>query len=117
MDKVDEILFVLTNDVQDIKNMRSLLTVFQDIDLNYYKILLNNSRDPFKKYFSLYDIKNILKDDISYSLSPEFFIKNIDLYVLDGKIITLDPKMSNVFNNDYITFMTIATDFLEGKDK
>lgn len=117
MDKVDEILFVLTNDVQDIKNMRSLLTVFQDINLDYYKILLNNSRDPFKKYFSLYDIKNILKDDISYSLSPEFFIKNIDLYLLDGKIITLEPKMSTVFNKDYITFMTIATEFLEGKDK
>ena len=117
MDKVDEILFVLTNDVQDIKNMRSLLTVFQDIDLDYYKILLNNSRDPFKKYFSLYDIKNILKDEISYSLSPEFFIKNIDLYVLDGKIVTLDSKMANVFKDDYITFMTIATEFLEGKGK
>ncbi len=115
MDKVDQILFVLTNDIQDIKNMRNLITVFKDIDLDYYKILLNNSRDPFKKYFSMYDIKNILKTNISYSLTPELFLKNIDLYVLDGKIITLEPKMKNVFNKDYITFMTIATDFMENK--
>lgn len=115
MDKVDQILFVITNDIQDIKNMRNLVTVFKDIDLDYYKILLNNSRDPFKNYFSLYDIKNILKDNISYSLSSDLFIKNIDMYTLDGKIITLEPKMSTVFNKDYVTFMTIATDFIENK--
>ena len=115
MDKVDEILFVLTNDLQDIKNMRNLLTVFNDIDLDYYKILLNNSRDPFKKYFSMYDIKNMIKSDVSYTLTSDLFLKNIDLYTLDGKIVTLEPKMSSVFNKDYITFMSIATDFLEGK--
>ena len=116
MDKVDQILFVLTNDIQDIKNMRNLITVFKDIDLDYYKILLNNSRDPFKKYFSMYDIKNILKTNVSYSLTPELFLKNIDLYTLEGKIVTLEPKMKNVFSKDYITFMTIATDFMESKE-
>ena len=115
MDKVDQILFVLTNDLQDIKNMRNLITVFKDIDLDYYKIVLNNSRDPFKKYFSMYDIKNILKTNISYSITPELFLKNIDLYTLEGKIVTLEPKMKTVFSKDYITFMTIATDFLENK--
>ncbi len=115
MDKVDQILFVLTNDIQDIKNMRNLITVFKDIDLDYYKIILNNSRDPFKKYFSMYDIKNILKTNISYSLTSDLFLKNIDLYTLEGKIVTLEPKMKSVFNKDYITLMTIATDFLENK--
>ena len=115
MDKVDQILFVLTNDLQDIKNMRNLLTVFNDIDLDYYKVLLNNSRDQNKKYFSIYDIKNIIKSNINYTLTSDLFLKNIDLYVLDGKIVTLEPKMSSVFNKDYITFMSIATDFLEGK--
>ena len=41
------------------------------------------------------------------------FIKNIDSYIMDGKIITLDPKMPNVFNKDYAVFMTVATDLLE----
>lgn len=115
MDKVDQILFVLTNDVQDLKNMRSLLTVFKNVGLDYYKILLNNSRDPFKKYFSLFDMKNIIKNNIDYTLSSELFIKNLDLYTMEGKIVSLDPKMPNVFNKDYVTLMMIASDFLEGK--
>ena len=57
LDKVDKILFMVTNDPIDLKNMRSLLSIFRDIGLNNYKVLLNNSRDPFKTYFDLYDIK------------------------------------------------------------
>ena len=32
---------------------------------------------------------------------------------MDGKIITLDPKMPNVFNKDYAVYMMIATDLIE----
>ena len=113
LDRADEILFFVTNDPMDLKNMKSLLSIFKDIELNNYKILLNNSRDPFKNYFSLYDIKNILKANIDYSLTSSFFIKNIDSYLMDGKIITLEPKMPNVFNKDYAVYMTIATDLLD----
>jgi len=113
LDRADEILFFVTNDPMDLKNMKSLLSIFKDIELNNYKVLLNNSRDPFKSYFSLYDIKNLLKTNIDYSLSSSLFIKNIDSYIMDGKIITLDPKMPNVFNKDYAVFMTIATDLFE----
>lgn len=113
LDKVDEILFLVTNDPMDLKNMKSLLSIFKDIERTNYKILLNNSRDPFKNYFTLYDLKNILKANIDYSLSSSMYIKNIDTYIMDGKIITLEPKMPNVFNKDYSVFMTIATDLLE----
>ncbi len=114
LDKADSILFLVTNDPMDLKNMKSLLSIFKDIDRTNYKILLNNSRDPFKNYFSLYDMKNVLKSNIDYSLSNSMYIKNIDSYIMDGKIITLDPKMPNVFNKDYAVFMTIATDLFEG---
>lgn len=113
LDKADEILFFVTNDPMDLKNMKSLLSIFKDIELTNYKVLLNNSRDPFKSYFTLYDMKNILKANIDYTLSNSFYIKNIDSYIMDGKIITLDPKMPSVFNKDYAVFMMIATDLFE----
>ena len=113
LDKVDLKLFLVTNDPLDLKNMKSLLSIFKDIERNNYKVLLNNSRDPFKNYFTLYDMKNILKVNIDYTLSNSFFIKNIDSYIMDGKIITLEPKMPKVFNKDYAVFMMIATDLLE----
>ena len=113
LDKTDEILFLVTNDPMDLKNMKSLLSIFKDIELTNYKLLLNNSRDPFKNYFTLYDIKNILKNNIDYTLSSSFYIKNIDSYIMDGKIVTQDNKMPNVFNKDYAVYMTIATDLFE----
>ena len=64
LERVDGILFLVTNDPFDIKNLKSLLAVFHDLEIPNYKILLNQSREPLKNYFSLYDIKNILKDNI-----------------------------------------------------
>ncbi len=116
LDKVDTILFVLSNDPLDLKNMKSLMSIFKDSDITNYKILLNNSRDPYKDYFSIFDIKSIIKANIDYTLSSNFYIKNMDDYVMNGEIITLQNKMASTFNKDYETFMTIALDLLE-KDK
>lgn len=115
LDAVYEILFVMNNDPMDLKNMKSILSIFRDLQKHNYKILLNNSRDPFKKYFTLFDMKSILKENIDYIISPEFYLKNIDNYVMNGNIITLQPKAPNIFNKDYTTLMKIAVDLL-GKE-
>lgn len=111
LDIVDEILFIMNNDPLNVKNMKSLLSIFHDLDMNNYKIVLNNSRDPYKKYFSLFDLRSILKGNIDYTISTEMYLKNIDDYVMNGKIITLEPKMANIFAKDYGTLMSIAADF------
>lgn len=115
LDSVTSILFVMNNDPMDLKNMKSLLSIFRDLNKTNYKILLNNSRDPFKKYFTLFDMKNILKAPIDYELSSEFYLKNIDTYVMNGEIITLQPKAANIFNKDYTVLMKIGVDLL-GKE-
>ena len=107
---MDSILFVLSNDPLDLKNMKSLLSIFRDTGITKYKILLNNSRDPYKAYFSLFDIKNIIKANIDYTLTSNFYIKNIDNYIMNGEIISLQKRMPTLFNKDYSTLMTIALD-------
>ena len=115
-DLVDHILFLVTNDPLDLKNMRSLIAIFKDLNLQNYKVILNESIFPFKSYFGIYDIKNIIKANIDYVLSKDFYIKNIDSFVMNGKIITLDKKASSVFSKDYTTLMGICTDiFKEGE--
>lgn len=57
LDKVDNILFLMTNDPMDLKNMKSIISVFRDLDLSNYKVLLNNSVNAYKNYFSLFDMK------------------------------------------------------------
>lgn len=110
MDLVDKLLFLITNDPIDLKNVRSLIAILKDINFNNYKIVLNESVFPFKKYFSLYDIKTIIKSNVDYVLSKDFYIKNIDNFIMDGKIITLDSKAPNIFAKDYTTLMQIVTD-------
>ncbi len=115
LDEVSSILFVMTNDPLDLKNMKSLLSIFRDLKKENYKIVLNNARDPMKKYFTLFDMKNIMKANIDYVVSEEFYVKNMDSYIMNGSIITLQPKAANVFNKDYTVLMKIATDML-GKE-
>ena len=114
LEAADNILFVIENDPMDLKNMKRLLSIFKDLDKTNYKILLNNSRDPFKKYFTLYDMKTIIKNNIDYEISSEFFLKNMDSYVMNGEIPMLQPKAPNIFNKDYTTMMNLAVSFLGG---
>ena len=95
LDKSDNILLVVSNDMLDIKNMRSLISIFKDLDIRKYKVILNNSFRNDKSYFNLYDIKNIINSNIDYEISNKFYIKNIDKYIMDGNIVTIDKKYSN----------------------
>ncbi len=112
MERADNILFIVTNDPFDLKNLKSMLSIFHNLGKTNYKVLLNNSSNPFKNYFSLYDIKNILKANIDYTLSNKFYISNIDDYIMNGKIILLEDKFERKHPNEYTTFMTMASDFI-----
>ena len=90
LDKSDKVLFVTTNDSFDIKNMRNLISIFKDLGIDKYRVLLNNSIRKSREYFSLYDIKSVIKTNIDYELRE--YIDNIDKFILDGKILSLDKK-------------------------
>ncbi len=115
MSLADMVLFLVTNDLIDLKNMRSLVNVFNNAEFTKYKVLLNNSRDPFKEYFSVFNIKSIIKSNIDYTLSKEAFLKNIDNYLMNGKIPTLEKKYSKLFTKDYSTMMMIIADLFKGE--
>ena len=117
LDKADLILFVMTNDPLDVKNMKSLISIFNDSEILKYKILLNNSCDPYKNYFSLFDIRNVIKANIDYTLTSSFYIKNIDSYIMNGEIITLQKRMPTLFNKDYSTLMSIALETIKKEEK
>lgn len=110
MDLVDNMLFIVTNDPLDLKNMRSLISILHDVNYTNFKVLLNESISPYKKYFSLYDIKSVIGNNVDYVLSSSFYIKNIDNFVMDGKIITLDNRAASLFAKDYTTLMQVITD-------
>ena len=116
MDKSDKVLYLLSNDPVDLKNMKNVIAIFESLNITKYKVLLNDSFSPFKNYFSLYDIKNIIKTNIDYYLTNRFFIQNIDKYIMDGQILTLDKKIAKSYSKDYTVLMNIALDLIGGED-
>ena len=108
-------LFVITNDLVDLKNMRSLLSIFKDTGKKNYLIVLNNSRDTGKDYLSLYDIRTTIKENIDYTISKNYYIKNIDKYVMDGEILTLNKTINAFHQKDVSNMKKIAIDLIDEK--
>ena len=99
---------MISNDSFDIKNMRTLISIFKDLEKDNYKVLLNESIYNERSYFSIYDIKDIIKNNIDYVISNKFYIKDIDKYILEGNIITLNKKYINT--KDYKVMENIIDD-------
>ena len=106
-------LFIITNDIVDLKNMKSLISIFKDTDKKNYLILLNNSRDIGKDYLSLYDIRTIIKNNIDYTSSKNYYIKNIDKYTISGEILTLNNSINLFHSKDINNMKKMALDLID----
>ena len=109
-------LFIITNDLIDLKNMKNIVSIFKDTDKNNYLVCLNNSRDTGRDYLSLFDIRNIIKCNIDYTISNSFYIKNIDKYVLDGEILTLNKNINRFHSSDINRLKDIAESLIKDRD-
>ena len=118
LDYVDISLFMVTNDLLDLKNTKSFLNIFKETGKNNFLVCLNLSRDTGKDYLSLFDIRNILKCNINYTVPNSFYIKNIDKYVLNGEILTLNRKILRFHSGDIRHLEMIANELIkEDKDE
>ncbi len=106
-------LFVLINDLVDFKNMKSLLSIFKDTGKKNYLILLNNSRDTGKDYMSMYDIRTMIGGNIDYTISRNYYIKNIDKYVMNGEILTLNKNINTFHSGDISNMKKLALDLID----
>ena len=98
------------------KNMKSLISIFREMGKENYKLVLNNSRDTGRDYITLFDIRNMIKRNVDFTISKNFYIKNIDKYVLNGEILTLN-KGINLFNGSDIKNMNkLALSLIQEED-
>lgn len=113
MDLSDEIIYILNNDPMDLKNMKTMVSIYKDMEKENYKIILNESSNRLRTYFTKYDIKNIIKDNIDYTIPASFYIKTIDKYVLDGQILTLNKNVVATHKTAMKNFEMIAQNLLK----
>ena len=110
-------LLIVTNDLIDLKNMKSIISIFKDADKKNYLICLNSSRDTGKDYLSLFDIRNVIKANIDYTVSNSFYIKNIDKYVMNGEILTLNKTINRFHQGDIERLNNIAKELISDRYK
>lgn len=118
LDNVDTSLYVITNDIVDLKNMKSLVSIFKDNEKTNYLTILNNSINHRTDYLSLFDIRTIIRTNIDYTISKSFYIKNINKYLLAGDILTLNNSINNTYQRDINNLKKLAANILnmEGYD-
>lgn len=117
LDNSDTILYCLSNDPIDIKNMKSMTSIFRDMENDNYKILLNNSLCKNKNKLNNYDIKNIIKSKIDFEIPKSLYEKNIDKFVLDGKIMTQDKNFIKSHKKEITNYQEFLETLLKKKVK
>jgi len=110
LDFSDEILYVITNDLMDLKNMKTMIAIYKDMDKENYKIILNEARLNNTNYSSS-EVSNILGKNVDYVIPKSFYNHKIENFVYEGKIITLDKNISKSKGTD--VFRKILKDILE----
>ena len=111
IDVADDVLFLITDNPLDLKNSASMLSILGD----NVKVVLNNACRNEKEYFSKFDIKSVIKHNIDYILPSSMYITNINKYIMDGKILVLNDKLSFNNNKDRELLIKIAKDMV-GED-
>ena len=109
-DHSDEILYIMTNDLIDIKNMKTMISIHRDMENDNYKIILNEARTTGEAYTN-YEITNILSKDLDYIIPKSFYIKNMKKYVYDGQILVQNKTILNSKGGNIL--IKIIKDILE----
>ena len=112
LDTCDMSAFVVTNDLVDLKNMKTLISIFNDTKKDNYRIVLNKSRDTGRDYISIFDVRNIIKNNVDYTISKNFYIRNIDKYVLKGEILVLNKYINKAYSSDIKNMTKLALDLI-----
>lgn len=113
LDNSNIVLYMITNDLMDIKNSKNYLEVINRVGYDKLKVILNNSRDINLNYFSNYEIKKIIDRNIDYTLDKSLYIKNITSFLIEGEIFTLNKNLTFKEKKDLFKLEKLAKDLLK----
>lgn len=115
LDNSDSILYVFTNDTFDLKNTKSFISIMKDVGYKNYYTLLNESVHPGRNHYSAFDIRNIIKNNIDFTISKSMYVRNIDKFILDGKIIIQNKNLSFTDRKEWEKLKVLANTLIKDK--
>lgn len=113
----DIILDVFTNDAFDLKSTKNFISICKNMNVDNLMLVLNNSVDERKKYFDEYEMENLIKSKIDFTIPKSFYIKNLDKHIVDGKTLEVCEKLLKNNSKDAINFSHLAIKLLKDNRK
>lgn len=100
IDNSDLALYVISDDLMDLKNMKTIKAIYSDLSIDKLKIVLNEMRG--RSYTDL-EFKTILGVMPDYILSSSYYDENMTKYIEEGKILSIvKPRNKGVLVIDKI---------------
>ena len=65
----------------------------------------------------MYDIRNVIKNNVDYTISKSMHIKNIDKYILDGEILIFNKKLSFSDKKEWEKLKSLALSLIDDKEE
>ena len=101
----------MNNNCVNLKNMRTMISILDDMHMSNYKVILYEARDKSRGLLKKFDIKTMIKDDIDYIINSDFYIKDLDKYIIDDNVIGAINKY--IRNSNAKVFDKIARDLIK----
>ena len=115
-DLSNTILYMISNDPLDIANSKVTLDIYDNIGRTDLRLILNNSYRSKRGHFKNSYISDIIGHKIDYIIDSSLYIKNIDKYIMEGKILVLNNKIDFVNPKDKKWYINLANDLCEVTD-
>lgn len=84
MDLSDYIVYVMTNDVVNMRNMKTMMSIYKDMEKTNYKIVLNSALSV--NGYNKYDVRNVIGTEVDYLLPRKDYNRYIQKNVLEGSL-------------------------------
>ena len=116
IDVSDTVLYMISDNPVDLKNSASMLSILDEFDKKV-KVILNLSYRNEKPYFSKFDIKSVIGHNLDYILPTSMYVTNINKFIMEGKILVLNKKLSFKNKSDYELLVKIAENIVGDKNE
>ncbi len=94
-DLADEIIFVVTPNLIDFKNIKSVINIYKNIDKTNYKIVLNRALNK-SNYYSDSEARALIEENIDYIIPTAAHLKNYEKQLLNGEIKSHKKHFSKI---------------------
>ncbi len=82
MDMSDQIVYVMINDIVNMRNMKTMVSIYKDMGKDNFSVVLNNALSHFS--YNKHDVRNVIGADVDYVLSKKSYSRSIQKDILEG---------------------------------